>query len=123
MALLCIAALAVIPAAASAEGEQVHMAKEAGLGSGSAIASLIYGPIKLVYAVGGLVVGSLAYLFSGGDSDVAEIVFTPSLRGDYVVTPDHLTGRRSLEFFGRKPGYRPPEADVATAQDEWSEGW
>jgi len=31
-----------------------------------------------------------------------------------VVTPSHLRGDKSLEFFGRDPGYReePPEAVV-----------
>jgi hypothetical protein len=33
-------------------------------------------------------------------------VVTPAVRGDYVVTPQHIRGERNLEFFGRSPDYR-----------------
>ena len=105
----------------SAGGEAADMSKEAGLGAGSAIASLLYAPVKLVYATGGLVVGGLAWAFSGGDSEVASVVLTPSVRGDYVVTPEQLRGKDDIEFFGRKPQYRPTgDADAyASADDGW----
>jgi hypothetical protein len=32
---------------------------------------------------------------------VSRPIFTAALRGDYVVTPQHLTGQRKLEFRGR----------------------
>ena len=44
---------------------------------------------------------------SAGDNDVAKTVTTPAVRGDYVVTPEHLRGKRPLEFIGRDPEYRP----------------
>jgi hypothetical protein len=106
--------VAIAPVAAIAETGAGDMAKEAGVGAGSAIASLIYAPIKLTYAAGGLVVGGLAWAFSGGDSNVAGIVLTPSLLGDYVITTNQLSGRREIEFFGRKPEYR--------TTDEWDDG-
>jgi hypothetical protein len=126
MALLVSAAIAVAPVSALAEGDGASMAKEAGIGAGTAIASLIYAPLKLVYAIGGLVVGGLAWGFSGGDSTVASTVLTPSLRGDYVVTRAQITGKQEIEFFGRRPEYRsnddwdvmPVEEDVAAAPAE-----
>lgn len=126
MALLLSAAIAVAPVAATADGDGADMAKEAGIGMGTAVASLIYAPIKLVYAFGGLIVGGLAWAFSGGDANVASIVLTPSLRGDYVVTRAQLTGKQEIEFFGRRPEYRsdddwdvmPVEEDVAALPAE-----
>lgn len=123
--LMC-AAIALAPGAALAEGDGADMAKEAGIGVGTAVASLIYAPLKLTYAFGGLVVGGLAWAFSGGDSTVAAIVLTPSLRGDYVVTREQLLGKQEIEFFGRRPEYRsddgwedmPVGEEVASATPE-----
>jgi hypothetical protein len=84
---------------------QQSTGENAGLGAASALSSLLYGPIKCVYALGGLVVGGLAWPLSGGDSDVMWKILTPAVRGDYVVTPAHLTGEKPLEFFGRDPAY------------------
>jgi len=113
--------LALAPVTAFAE-DGGGMSKNAGIGVGSAFASLIYVPVKLCYAVGGLVVGGLAWAFSGGDSNVAMVVLTPSVLGDYVVTPDHLTGETPLEFFGRDPEYATEQVDVAAAPPDTSTG-
>lgn len=51
--------------------------------------------------MGGLTVGSLAWLFTFGDSDVAGPILIKSIGGDYVVTPSHLEGKRDLQFTGR----------------------
>ena len=112
--LILCGVLALAPAAALAESAG-GMSKNAGIGVGSAFASLVYVPVKLCYAVGGLVVGGLAWAFSGGDSNVAMVVLTPSVLGEYVVTPSHLTGETPLEFFGRDPEYATGEIDVAAA--------
>ncbi len=126
VSLLLATAVAAAPLAASAESDAKDMAQDAGIGFGTAIASLVYAPIKLTYAVGGLIVGGLAWAFSGGDSEVASVVLTPSLRGDYVVTRSQLMGRQEIEFFGRRPEYRdgdvwdvdPAQEDVAAAPAE-----
>lgn len=102
--------IVLAPAMVWADEDSKDMAKEAGIGVGTAVASLIYAPIKLTYAFGGLIVGGLAWAFSGGDSEVASVVLTPSLRGDYVVTRQQLLGRQEIEFFGRQPEYRDNDA-------------
>jgi len=76
------------------------IALEGGLGTFAAITSVAYVPLKLVYAVGGLVVGSLAYLWTGGDSQVTDPIFQMALGGDYVVSPEHLAGNQSFELTG-----------------------
>ena len=68
----CAVAVAAAPAASWAD--DAAMAKDAGVGLGSAIASLLYAPVKTAYALGGVVVGGLAWAFSGGDAEVARVV-------------------------------------------------
>ena len=112
LALVLLIAVAFAPGVSRAGNDT---ASEAGLGVGSALCSLVYGPVKLVYATLGLLFGGLAWGLSGGDQDVLDAVITPAVRGDYVVTPSHLRGDRSLEFFGRRSGYR-NEAQVSSGR-------
>ena len=63
---------------------------------------LLLSKTRSVDAFGGLVVGGLAYAFSGGDADVARVVLEPSVMGDYTITTEHLSGERKVEFFGRR---------------------
>jgi len=100
--------LALQPGPAAAEST----ASSAGLGAASALCSLVYAPVKLVYATMGMVFGGLAWGLSGGDSDVLKAVLLPAVRGDYVVTPSHLRGQTPLEFFGRQPGYEQQDSTV-----------
>jgi hypothetical protein len=123
--LILCGVLALAPAASA---DNMDTAKDAGIGVGSAFASLIYAPVKLGYAVGGLIVGGLAWAFSGGDNNVAKVVLTPSVLGDYVVTPQHLTGEKTIEFFGRDPEYRDDApVDVAAAgpapEPDYDQAW
>jgi hypothetical protein len=76
---------------------------EFGLGAGAFICTIPWGILKILYAAGGAVTGSLAFALTGGRKDVARAIWQPSLRGDYVVTPDNLTGREPLSFVGRDP--------------------
>ena len=119
-ALVCALTLLSAPGVVLAEGAG-GTAKEGGLGAAAAITNLIYGPVKLVYAVGGTTIAGFAWCFSGGDSEVASTVLTRAVRGTYVITPETLQGKDSIEFVGRKPGYRsaPPDAQVAAAPDGW----
>ena len=78
---------------------------EAGYGALSALTSLIYAPVKITYAIGGGIIGGIAWLVSAGDNEVMHAIVTPAVYGDYVVTPSHLRGERDLEFIGRAPGY------------------
>ena len=102
-----VAALAFsIAAAPTAALAEENMGMEAGFGAASALSSLIYGPVKIVYATLGLIIGGTAWGLSGGDHAVLTAVITPAVRGDYVVTPAHLRMERGLEFYGESPQYR-----------------
>jgi len=105
------AALALALAAATAATPAQAAGNETAMGVGSAVCSLVYAPTKLAFAGLGTVVSGLAYLMTGFDSEVARPIFYSATRGDYVVTPAHLEGRRVLEFVGRDPRDEPPRED------------
>ncbi|MBW2267537.1 MAG: hypothetical protein JRH16_03085 [Deltaproteobacteria bacterium] len=119
---LCSAlALASVPTAALAEN---GASREAGIGVASAFGSLLYAPCKMAYALGGTLVGGLAWVFSAGDTDVAAPIWNRAVRGDYVLTPEHVRRERPIEFIGRDnevsvaagppdPAYPPPANDPA----------
>lgn len=114
------AALSATPVHADEANSGQTVDGEAGLGIAAGVVSLVYTPAKVLYALGGGAVAGMAYLASAGDQDVTEPILTPSLRGDYVVTPEHLKGERSLEFFGRNPhaaGTTPPVASGGDGLD------
>jgi hypothetical protein len=105
-----------VPSVGFAGEKAAEVSKESGLGAAAAVSSLIYGPVKLVWAAGGLIVGSLAWVFTAGDTEVASTVYTRSLRGDYVITPGILLGEEPLEFIGRdSEPYRAKTEAVASA--------
>lgn len=118
-AVLCIASLAFTMACANDVERRPmtggEVAEEAGLGLGSFLASAVYAPVKLVYATGGLIAGGLAWMFSGGDSDVAMGVIEPAVSGDYVITPERLRNPASIEFIGR--GDVTSSSNVAATRD------
>ena len=68
--------------------------------AGSLLCTLVYSPVKLAYAASGLLVGSMAWLWSFGSERVSRPIYRAALKGDYVVLPEHLTGAKKLEFRG-----------------------
>ena len=102
VALVC-AAVGVSPARARAdETRERNTIMHYGLGVGSVFASLVYGPVKVVYATLGSFTGGMAWLLTGGRADVPREIIQPAVRGDYIVTPEHLTFNQPLEFVGRQ---------------------
>jgi hypothetical protein len=117
--LVGVVVLSLAPQAARADDERIE--SEGGFGALAAFCTVIYSPIKVLYATGGLLVGGLAWGLSGGDGDVLRAVVTPAVRGDYVITPSLLRGERPIEFFGRDPEYRVDVAAPAEAEPEPAE--
>ncbi len=76
---------------------------EFGLGVSSLALTIPYGLVKLAYALGGSLTGGLAWVLTGGRSDIARAIIQPAVRGDYVIIPEHLTNKRALVFVGRDP--------------------
>ena len=72
----------------------------AALQAASWVATIPYGAVKMAYALGGGIVGGLAWMVTGGNTAVATAVWVPSMTGDYIVLPQNLTGEKSLLFMG-----------------------
>ncbi len=102
-ATLLVMVVAGAPAAALAdEAPERNIMLHYGLGVGSVFATLVYGPVKVMYATLGSITGGLAYLLTGGRLDVPREIIQPAVRGDYVVTPEHLTFNQPLLFVGKE---------------------
>ena len=71
-----------------------------GMQAASAVATILYFPFKAAFAIGGGVVGGLAYAFSGGSDQTAKNIWIPSIYGTYIITPDHLKGDKPVRFLG-----------------------
>jgi hypothetical protein len=66
----------------------------------AALSTILYLPFKAAFAIGGGIVGGLAYAFSGGNEQAAKSIWNTSLYGTYVITPEHLRGDRPVRFLG-----------------------
>ena len=93
--------LAAVPLAAYARDTEPERQDSSRLTSiGAGIGTLVYGPSKIAYALTGTVLSGMAWVWTGGDGDVAGPILKSAVRGDYVIVPAHVEGRRSLEFLG-----------------------
>jgi len=72
----------------------------AGLQAASWLATVPYGAAKVVYAVSGGLVGGLAWVMTGGNTEIAKAIWSPTMTGHYTVQPQNLTGDRPLHFVG-----------------------
>jgi hypothetical protein len=101
IALAVTATFTFTPASATAESAGA----EYGIGIGCVVVNLVYGPAKVLYATGGAIVSGFAYVFTGGDTEVARPIWNAAMRGDYVLVPDQLKGKKPIIFVSRSPGH------------------
>ncbi len=103
--LVCVTALGTPGQvrAADAVEEESSESREAMLGFGSGLLTLVYLPVKTVYAALGGIIGTFAYGLTGGDLETAKLIWEPSVYGTYVITPDHLKGNQPVRFVGTSP--------------------
>ena len=76
----------------------------AGLQAACWALTIPYGAVKMAYAIGGGMVGGLAYAITGGNMEVAKSIWIPSMTGEYIVQPQHLNGEKHLYFVGASEG-------------------
>ena len=106
--LLALCTVTIVPSAwsqestatPSSQGTAGGTASGAGMGAAAAVSTILYFPFKAAFAIGGGIVGGLAYLFSGGSEQTAKSIWTTSLLGDYYISPDQLEGNRPIRFLG-----------------------
>jgi hypothetical protein len=87
--------------------DHVDSGNEVGMALGAAALNLGYFPAKVLIAIGGLAVGAVAGVLTGGDQRAAYGVWVPAASGTYIVKPAHLAGEAPLEFFGTDYADRP----------------
>ena len=66
----------------------------------AAAATILYFPFKAALALGGGIVGGLAYVLSGFCETTAKRIWIPSMEGTYIITPAHLSLDRPIRFWG-----------------------
>ena len=110
---LALAVLAMLvfgrPGAARA-----HHDREFGLAIGAAASDLVYTPAKVIVAIGGLALGGITGLLTGGNTRAAYAVWVPAASGTFVLTPAHLEGAEPIEFFGSDYADRPSTGSGVT---------
>jgi hypothetical protein len=74
--------------------------KGVGVGAGTVVGNLLYMPAKLLYGIGGGIVGGAGYVLTGGNKQVADTIWRSSLGGDYVLTPSMVAGKQPVHFSG-----------------------
>lgn len=94
--------LAPVAWAAEKNGNE-SPASDIGLGVASFLCTVPYGAAKVAMALLGGIVGGFTYVLSGFDRRAADAVWYTTIEGDYVVTPDHLRGKKDLRFTGVPP--------------------
>ena len=77
---------------------RADFAQDAGLGTATVLANVVYMPAKMGYALLGGLTGSFAYVLTGANYEVAEKIWTPSLGGHYVLSSDQLRGNQPIYF-------------------------
>lgn len=72
--------------------------EDAGIGTATVAANVVYVPVKLGYALLGGMTGGVAYVLTGANYNVAERVWVPSMGGNYVLSTDQLRGTEPIQF-------------------------
>ncbi|HTT74652.1 MAG TPA: hypothetical protein VMF50_01570 [Candidatus Binataceae bacterium] len=87
--------------------------KGVGVGAGTVVGNLLYMPAKLLYGIGGGLVGGAGYVLTGGNKQVANTIWRSSLGGDYVLTPSMVAGQQPVHFSG--PTDTAPQANISNS--------
>jgi hypothetical protein len=115
--LLChVTLMPVATAFAKEEGSTEPTESQGGMGIASVLASIPYGLAKVCYALMGGIIGGFTYVLSGFDEKPAKKVWDASIRGDYVITPDHLRGDKPVRFVGLPRESEPSAQSTSSAE-------
>ena len=95
-----VAASPAVAAEYSSASAEPSATQQLVTGAACFIVTPVYGAFKLTFAGLGALTGGLAWVFTGGDKTVAGKIWDTSMKGTYIITPDHLAGRRPIHFVG-----------------------
>lgn len=85
-ALLLLAALLLTTSPVKSHAEDLIEKSGAAIGMG--VGNLVYVPAKAVSVFIGALSGVLSYVFTGGDTEVAQQVWRDTQTGPYFITPE-----------------------------------
>jgi hypothetical protein len=88
------------PAGGGPNDQTENPGTQYGLGAASVFLSIPYGMGKFLFATLGGIFGGFTYVFSGANEKAAKSVWDTSMRGTYVITPEHLKGEKTIRFLG-----------------------
>jgi hypothetical protein len=100
LAALALAGVLLAPPTAHAEAEDSGPLSKFFFGITAAVCTLVYTPLKITYAVTSIPMSGLVYMWSVGNTEMTERVLRSGTQGNWMVTPEHLRGQRSLTFVG-----------------------
>jgi hypothetical protein len=103
-----------ITAQPTEEAESELTWKSVGSGVGAAASNVVYVPAKLVYGTLGGIFGGAGYALTGGNQRVANTIWRSSLGGDYIITPDMVTGKAPVHFSGPTSSADVPETEPSS---------
>ena len=117
MAAGLVVALAVVtlatPVLAASDGlgnpERPGTAGKLGWGMASVGTNLGYMPAKMIYALGGGLVGLLAWGFTAGDDNVLYGILDPAFGGTWAVTPENFWDSDNHPIMFSGPSYDPQD--------------
>lgn len=88
----------VVTVSALAGVARADYLEDAGMGTATLAANVVYVPVKLGYALLGGMTGGVAYVLTGANYNVAERVWVPSMGGNYILSTDQLRGAEPILF-------------------------
>lgn len=100
LTLLLIGWLLWIPPIQAQYEEPTDPGYDLATGAACFLITPVYGAFKLAFAGLGALTGGLTWIFTGGDTETAQRIWNTSMGGTYIITPDHLAGRKPIRFAG-----------------------
>jgi hypothetical protein len=100
VALMTFGTVLTTPAWSQQSSSEGGNASSAGMQALSGLSTLLYLPVKGAFAIAGGIVGGLTYAFTAGNETAAKSVWTTSMYGTYIITPEHLSGNKAIRFLG-----------------------
>jgi hypothetical protein len=90
----------VLGHATPGSARETNQGEEVALALGALGLNLVYVPVKAVMAVGGVLVGSLVGIATGGDVRSAYAFWVPAASGTFVLRAGNMDGSAPIQFFG-----------------------
>lgn len=81
---VCLVATLLLPSVLPAS----EITDQAAVAIGVSAGNLVFVPVKAITVTWGVAAGGLAYLFFGGDSEMARKIWEDTSRGPYFITPE-----------------------------------